>query len=189
MSPVAGSESPSSLGQPRARRGRGRAARASGTPLPGRALGSRRLGDKVLPQRDPSFYIYPRPPPCALRGGSVSSPTAPGWFPRCSRLPPLSLSALLPLSSLSSPCTPPPGEVWVLPVLPHSRHLTLQWNSTHSQAVPLKPTARFTSEHQVSAETNARSSSALRLGGGSSLCWKTRFYRKLWERVLRRGMA
>lgn len=115
MSPVAGSESPSSLGQPRARRGRGRAARASGTPLPGRALGSRRLGDKVLPQRDPSFYIYPRPPPCALRGGSVSSPTAPGWFPLLA--PPASvplgsspaLFSLLPLHSPSGRSLGSPG--------------------------------------------------------------------------------
>lgn len=105
----------------------------------------------MLPQRDPSFYIYPQPPPSALRFGSLSSPTAPRWFPL--PLPPLSLSALLPLSSLSSPCSPSPGEVWVLPVLPRSQPLALQWNSAH-QAVPLKPTARFKSEHQLSAEIN-----------------------------------
>lgn len=145
----------------------------------------------MLPQRDPSFYIYPRSPPYAQRGGSVPSPAAPGWFPLSSpasvplRFSP-ALFSLLPLLPLSL------GEVWVLQILSRSRHLALQWNSTH-QAVPLKPTAPFKSEHQVSAETNTERHCPVVRRREQSLLETvtvlTVFRGKLGEGALRRGMA
>lgn len=65
----------------------------------------------MLPQRDPSFYIYPQPPPSAQRVGSMSSRLHLGGFrspasvPLCSSPAFFSLLPLLPLSgrSLGSP--------------------------------------------------------------------------------------